>query len=67
MNSCDSMKYKVKKAVSKAMKEKTEKWLNKLLNHSNGMLRLVRALKPSNEELIGEICMSGSDGKVEFQ
>ena len=40
-----SMKNNVKKAVSKAMREKTEEGLTELQNCPNGMIRLVTGLK----------------------
>ena len=41
------MKHKVKKAVSKSMREKAEEALNELKNCPNGILKPVKGLKKS--------------------
>ena len=58
-----SMKNKVKKAVSKTMREKAEDALTVLQNYQNGMHRLVKGLNTDSKEVEGGRCMRGSDGK----
>ena len=60
------MKNKAKKAVSKAMTEKTEEALSELQNCTYGMLRLVKGQKTDSKEVEGGSCMRGSDGKLCF-
>ena len=60
------MKNKVKKAVSKAMRENAEEELAESPNSQNGMLRLVKELKTDSEEVDGGRCMRESDGKLCF-
>ena len=51
------MKTKGNKAVSKAMRVKTEEALTELQNFPNGMFRLVKALKTDSKEVKGGVCM----------
>ena len=63
---CKSMKNKAKKAVSKAMREKTEKALTELQNCPNGIFRQEKGLK-TDSKVVGGRCMRGSDGKLCFR
>ena len=54
------------KAVSKAMREKTEEALTELQNCPNGMFRLVKGLETHSKEFEGGRCMRGSGGKLCF-
>ena len=57
---------KAKKAVSKAMTEKTEKALTELLNCPSEVLRLVCGLNTDSKEAECGMCMRGSDGRLCF-
>ena len=60
------MKNKAKKAVSKAIGEKAEKALTKLLNCQYEISSLVKGLETNSKEVGGGRCMRGSDGKLCF-
>ena len=62
--SYDSMKNRAKKAVLKAMSEKSEEVLTELQNCPNWMFWLVRGRKSDCNERLR--CMRGSDGKLCF-
>ena len=57
---------KAKKAVSKAMTEKTEKALTELLNCPSEVFRLVCGLNTDSKEAECGMCMRGSDGRLCF-
>ena len=59
-----SKKNEVKKAVSKAMREKAEVVLTELNNCQKGILTLVKVLKTDSKEVEGGRCIKGSDGKL---
>ena len=61
-----SLKNKAKKAVSKAMTEKTEKVLSELLNGPSEVFRLVCGLNTDSKEAECGMCMRGSDGRLCF-
>ena len=58
------MKNKVKKAVSRAMREKAEEALTGLNNYPNVMSRLVIGPKIDSKKVEGGWCMRGSDGRL---
>ena len=62
----ESVKNKINKTVSKAIREKAEEALTELQNCPNGMSRLVRGLKTDSKEIEGGRCMRDSDGKLCF-
>ena len=53
------MKSKVKKVVSKAIREKAEEVITGLKNCPNGMFGLVKGLKPDSKDFEGGKCMRG--------
>ena len=65
-NRYESMKNKVKKAVSKGTIEKAEDGCNQLKICPNVIVRRVRALQVDSKEVEGGRCMRGSDGKMCF-
>ena len=62
----ESLKNKVNKSVSKAMREKAEEAVTQLQNFPYGMFSLVKGLKTDSNEVEGGRCMRGSDGKLCF-
>ena len=57
---------KARKAVSKAMRGKTEEAFTELRHYPNGMLKLVNGLKTASKEYEVGRCMRGCDGKLCF-
>ena len=58
------MKNKAMKAVSKAMREKTDESLSELKNCPNWMFRLVIGLKTDSKKVDGGSCIRGCDEKL---
>ena len=66
MNMYEILRNKAKKAVSKAMIEKTEDVLTELKNCQNGMFQVGKGLKIDSKEVEKGRCGTESDGKLCF-